>query len=174
MADGATERTPAAEVVPASPAKGFLRRERRLKELARGALRIYAANWPLWMVIGAAMIPASLLVMLLEQLFGLEWLMDLTNSTAMEPASEFIGMTLGALIGAAVVSVAVFAALREFDEGTPPSVFSVFRRVLDRGPSIVGQIVLYTASISLLSIVILASPWRSTGPLRGRSPRRPS
>jgi hypothetical protein len=155
---GRLPATPAAEVVPARPAKGFLRRERRLKELARGALRIYTANWPLWMVIGAVMIPASLLVMFLEQLLGLEALMDLTNSTAVEPASKLIGMTLGALVGAVLVSVAVFAALREFDEGTPPSVVSVFRRVLDRGPSIIGQVVLYTLSISLLSITLLGIP----------------
>jgi hypothetical protein len=144
--------------VPARPEKGFLRRERPLRQLARGALRIYAANWPLWMVIGAAMIPASLVVMLLDQLVGLEWLMDLTNSTAAEPASELIGMMLGALVGAVLVSVAVFAALREFDEGAPPSVVSVFRRVLDRGPSIIGQILLYMLSISLLSITVFGIP----------------
>jgi hypothetical protein len=148
----------AVQAVPARPEKGFLRRERPLKELARGALRIYAANWQLWMVIGLAMIPASLLVMFLDQLVGLEWLMELTDSTAAEPASELVGMTLGAVVGAALVSVAVFAALREFDEGTPPSVVSVFRRVADRGPSIVGQIVVYSASIAVLSITLLGIP----------------
>jgi hypothetical protein len=146
------------QVVPARPAKGFLRRERPLKELARGALRIYAANWPLWMVVGAVMIPASLVVMFLDQLLGLEWTMDLFNSTAAEPASELIGMTLGAFVGATLVSVAVFAALREFDEGTSPSVVSVLGRVVERGPSMVGQVVLYTASIAVLSISVLGIP----------------
>ena len=155
---GRPPTTAPAVAVPARPEKGFLPRERPLKELARGALRIYAANWPLWMVIGLAMIPASLLVMFLDQLVGLEWLMGLTDSTLVEPASELIGMSLGALVGAALVSVAVFAALREFDEGTPPSVASVFRRVLERSPSIIGQIVIYTVSITLLSLTILGIP----------------
>jgi hypothetical protein len=146
------------QVVPARPAKGFLRRERPLKELARGALRIYTANWPLWMVIGAVMIPASVAVMFLDQLVGLEWLMDLFNSTAAEPASELIGMTLGAFVGATLVSVAVFAALRGFDEGTPPSIASVFGRVLDRGPSLVGEIVMYTVTIAVLSIIVVGIP----------------
>jgi hypothetical protein len=155
---GRPSATAPAEAVPARPEKGFLRRERPLKELVRGAIRIYAANWPLWMVVGLAMIPASLLVMFLDQLVGLEWLMEIADSTAAEPVSEIIGMTLGALIGAALVSVAVFAALREFDEGTPPSVVSVFQRVLDRGVSIIGQIVLYTTVITVLSLTILGIP----------------
>jgi hypothetical protein len=155
---GRPSTTAPAQAILARPRKGFLRRERPLKELVRGAVRIYAANWPLWMVIGLAMIPASLLLMFLDQVVGLEWLMALTDSTATEPVSELIGMTLGALVGAALVSVAVFAALREFDEGTPASILSVFQRVADRGFSVIGQIVVYTAIISLLSLSILGIP----------------
>ncbi len=107
---------------PVTPGRGFLRRERLLRQLVRGALRIYAAHWPLWMVIGAVMVPISLLVMFLEQLVGLEWMVDMANTTAAAPASELVGMTVGAFIGASVVSVAVFAALRDLDEGNPPSV----------------------------------------------------
>ena len=86
------------------------------------------------MVIGAVMIPVSLVVIFFEQVIGLEWLVDLTNTTVLEPASELIGMTIGAFIGASVVSVAVFAALRDFDEGNRPSVAAALRRVVDRGP----------------------------------------
>ena len=150
--------TAAELAVPARPAKGFLRRERPLRQLARGALRIYTANWPMWMVIGAVMIPVSLVVTFVEQVIGLEWLVDLTNTTVLEPASELIGMTIGAFIGASVVSVAVFAALRDFDEGNRPSVAAALRRVVDRGPSLIAEAVLYSGAITALAIVIVFIP----------------
>jgi hypothetical protein len=110
------------------------------------------------MVIGAVMVPVSLAVTFLEHLVGLEWAMDLFNSTALEPASELIGMTIGAFIGATVVSVAVFAALRDLDEGNRPSVVGVYQRVIRRGPSIVGEVVVYTGAIALLAITLLGIP----------------
>lgn len=146
-------------VVPAVPTKGFLRRERPLRQLGRGALRIYAAQWPLWMVIGAVMVPISLAVTFLEQLVGLEWVMDLGNMTVLAPVSELIGMTVGAFVGATLVSVAVFAALRELDEGKQPSVLSVYRRVIQRGPSLVAEVVLYMGSIGLLSLTVVGIPF---------------
>lgn len=143
---------------PTVPGKGFLRRERRLRQLGRGALRIYATHWPLWMVIGAIMIPVSVGVSFLEQLAGLEWVVDMANTTALEPVSELIGMTVGAFIGATIVSVAVFAALRDLDEGNRPSVAGVYLRVINRGPSLVGEVVLYTGAVALLTITVLGIP----------------
>jgi hypothetical protein len=151
-------RAPADPAQTTVPKKGFLRRERPLRQLARGALRIYAAHWPLWMVVGAVMVPVSLVVTFLEQLIGLEWLVDLANTTALEPITELIGMTIGALIGATLVSLAVFAALRELDAGNRPSVLGVYRHVLDRGPSLVAQVALYMGALALLSITVLGIP----------------
>jgi hypothetical protein len=146
------------QFVPSVPGKGFLRHERRLAEIVLGAPRIYLAHWPLWLFLGSIFIPVSFAVMLLDQLVGLEWLTDLANTTVIEPATELIGMALGALIAATVVSVAVMAALRDLDEGNRPSVSGVFSRILDRGPSLVGQIVVYTAVITLLSLTVLGLP----------------
>ena len=140
------------------PKEGFLRRERPLRQLARGALRIYAAHWPLWMVIGAVMIPISLAVAFIEQLVGLEWAMGMANTTALEPISELIGMTVGAFVGATLVSVAVFAALRELDEGNQPSVTGVCGRVFRRVPSIVAEVLLFTGALGLLSITVVGIP----------------
>jgi hypothetical protein len=155
---GRPSSLPAEATVPAVPEKGFLRRERRLRELGRGAFRVYAAYWALWMAIGGVFIPVSLLVMLLDQLVGLEWLADLTQTTALEPASELIGMTIGAFFGATVVSVAVFAALRDLDEGKRPAVDRVIGRIVDRGPSLVGEVLLYMGAIGLLSIIVVGIP----------------
>jgi len=67
-------------------------------------------------------------------------------------------MTIGALIGATLVSLAVFAALRELDAGNRPSVLGVYRHVLDRGPSLVAQVALYMGALALLSITVLGIP----------------
>ena len=115
------------QVVSQEPKRGFLRRERRLAQIMRGALRIYVAQWPLWLIIASVFIPVSFIVMLLDQLVGLEWLTDLANTTVLEPATELIGMAIGALIAGTVVSLAVLSALRDLDEGNRPSLSGVFR-----------------------------------------------
>jgi hypothetical protein len=136
----------------------FLRRERRLAQLGRGAVAIYARHWPLWMLIGSVMVPASVVLMFIEQLVGLEWLSDLAATTVIEPASEIIGMTAGALISAGLVSAGVFIALRELDAGNRPNVLSVYRLALRRTPAFAGQAVLYSVAIGLLSITIIGVP----------------
>ena len=146
------------QMASSAPGKGFLRRQRLLRQLGRSSLRIYASHWPLWMVLGAVMIPVSLAVSFLEQAIGLDWVVDGLNSTALEPASELIGMSAGAFVGATLVSVTVFAAMRALDEGDRASVPAVYHRVLSRGPSIIGEIFLYMLSIAALTIVVIGIP----------------
>jgi hypothetical protein len=141
-----------------APGKGFLRRERLLRQLGRSTIRIYATHWPLWMVLGAVMVPVSIGVSFLEQALGLDWIVDGLNSTAMEPVSELIGMSAGAFIGATLVSVTVFAAMRDLDEGNRPTVPAVYRRVLDRGPAIIGEVVSFGLAIGLLSLIVIGIP----------------
>jgi hypothetical protein len=159
-----------AETIVGEP--GFLRRERRLRSLTRASLKVYLKYWPLWMLIGLVMIPVSLLVMFLEQLLGLEWLVDLVNSTAIEPVSELIGMTVGALIGATVVAAAVFAALRELDAGRPATPGPVFRRAIERLPAVAFETVSQGLVIGVLGLTVLGVPlavnraiaWAMAGP----------
>jgi hypothetical protein len=119
---------------------------------------IYRSHWRLWMVIGLVFVPVSLAVTFLENLVGLDWAMELADSTVVEPMIELIGVTAGAFFGATVVSVAVFAALRDLDEGNQPSVEGALRRILERGPSLVGEAVAYTAAITALSITVIGVP----------------
>jgi hypothetical protein len=152
------EPSPITFVRPLATEKGFVRHERRLRELVRDAVRAYRAYWPVWLLVGAAMVPISLVVMFIQQVVGIEWLTGWANTTASEPASELIGLTVGALIAVSFVSAGVFAGLRELDAGEQPNVLGVYRRVLRITPRFVGQIAIYAVVLAVLTLTVVGIP----------------
>jgi len=140
------------------PGPGFLRKERRIRQLARSPLRLYAMHWWLWMLVGLVFVPISVGFMALDQAFGLNSLDDIVNSSVAEPFMQIIGMSIGALIAATVVSACVFAVLRHIDEGKTIGLVETLRHVVPRLPAIAGEVALIGLSIVGLSITIVGIP----------------
>jgi hypothetical protein len=153
------EPSPITLIQPAAVEKGYVRHQRRLRQLVRDAIKIYRSYWPVWFVVGAVMVPVSLAVTLLQQVAGLEWLTDWANTTAIEPATELIGLTVGALIAVSFVSAGVFAGLRQLDAGERPNARDIYRSLVSIIPPLAGEIIIYGAVIALLSLTVIGIPF---------------
>jgi hypothetical protein len=145
---------------PTAPLR--LARRRAWGQTLAASGRMYVAQWPLFVGLGALFVPIGLLVSLLQAL-----LLHTTSVFGLEAGDgsgglvAFVALALGTtltLLGLGLVQAATARAVLEIDAGRHVGPLSAYRLSVVRAPQLFGALLIAVVSVSLLASSLYLLP----------------